>query len=377
VDAITCSRGRIRPTLCAVAALCVATASGTDAAVISCGIGGPLVAAPPSCPQGDSIALSSDAALFDVGTRFLQRLAAISSFKTAASAGNNPWGGGAEPTPSERYRTWLEGYGLASRTDAQDDFAGDRRRTFGAVAGAAAAVAPGVIVGLSIDQGRTRIDVTNLPANLAQDGRIDLTQIGALAAFQNGPWSLGTNVIYGFGRVHSSRFDAGGTSTASYLASLWGAMAELSYYWALPNNSRFVPKITVDWMRTQTDAFTEIGGFLPVSGSGVTSTRVRMMIGGEAGHSWLLDRTLLDVSMYARMVDNLSQDIGALELTDAGGSGVSRLIGGIRESNLGADAGATLSARISDTARLYAVYDGRFRGNFTSHGGTVGAEFRF
>jgi uncharacterized protein with beta-barrel porin domain len=377
MDGTARSRGRVRPTLAAVAALCLATASGADAAVISCGTGGPFVAAPPSCPQGDSIALSGDAALFDVGTRFLQRLAAISSFKTAASAGNNPWGGGADSTPSERYRTWLEGYGLASRTDATDDFAGDKRRTFGAVAGAAATIAPGVIVGLSVDQGRTKVDVTNLPANLAQNGHIDLTQIGALAAFQNGPWSLGTNVIYGFGRVHSSRFVAGEASTASYLASLWGAMAELSYYWALPNNSRFVPKITVDWMRTQTDAFTETGGFLPVSGSGVTSTRVRMMIGGEVGHSWLMDHALLDFSMYARMVDNLSQDIGVLELTDAGGSGVSRLLAGIRESNLGADAGAMLSARVSDTTRLYAVYDGRFRGNFISHSGTVGAEFRF
>jgi hypothetical protein len=27
--------------------------------------------------------------------------------------------------------------------------------------------------------------------------------------------------------------------------------------------------------------------------------------------------------------------------------------------------------------RLYAVYDGRFRSNFTSHTGTAGVEFRF
>ncbi|MBN8965928.1 MAG: autotransporter outer membrane beta-barrel domain-containing protein, partial [Rhizobiales bacterium] len=318
-----------------------------------------------------------NAALFDVGTRFLQRLAAISSFKTAASAGNNPWGGGAEPAPSDRYRTWFEGYGLSSRTDAQIDFAGDRRKTFGAVAGAAANIAPGATVGIAVDQGRTNVDVTNLPPGFTQDGRIDLTQIGLLAAFQNGPWSLGSNVIYGFGRVHSSRFEFGGTSNASYLASLWGVMTELSYYWALPNNSRFIPKLTVDWIRSRTDPFTEAGGFFPVAGSSVTSSRLRMMIGGELGHSWLADRTLLDFSIYARLVDNLSQNIGALELTDADGFGGSRLFTGIRESNLGADAGATLSARITETARLYAVYDGRYRSNFMSHSGTIGAEFRF
>jgi len=32
---------------------------------------------------------------------------------------------------------------------------------------------------------------------------------------------------------------------------------------------------------------------------------------------------------------------------------------------------------LSQLARLYAAYDGRFRGNLTSHSGTVGAEFRF
>ena len=368
-------RATVRPLLWATAALCLTTTSGANAAIV-CGTGSPFVAAPPSCPPSQTtgnVTLSSGATLFDVGTRFLQRLAAISSFKTAASASNNPFGGGADPAPSERYRTWLEGYGLGSETDAQGPFAGDRRTTFGAVAGAAATIAPGATVGVSIDQGRTKIDVTDLP----QSGRIDLTQIGALAAFQNGPWSLGTNVIYGFGRVHSSRFDVGGISNASYLASLWGAMAELSYYYALPNNARLVPKLTVDWMRTHTDGFTETGGVTAVSGSGVTSTRVRVMVGGEIGQSWLMNRTLLDASMYARMVDNVVQDIGTLDLTDTNGFGLSRLLGGIRESNLGADAGAMLSARISESTRFYAVYDGRFRSNFVSHGGTVGAEVRF
>jgi hypothetical protein len=36
-----------------------------------------------------------------------------------------------------------------------------------------------------------------------------------------------------------------------------------------------------------------------------------------------------------------------------------------------------LSAKVTDVMRLYAVYDGRFRSNFTSHSGTLGAEFRF
>ena len=54
-----------------------------------------------------------------------------------------------------------------------------------------------------------------------------------------------------------------------------------------------------------------------------------------------------------------------------------QFVNGVRESTLGADAGATLSAKVTDAMRLYIVYDGRYRSNLTSHNGTVGAEFRW
>jgi hypothetical protein len=54
-----------------------------------------------------------------------------------------------------------------------------------------------------------------------------------------------------------------------------------------------------------------------------------------------------------------------------------QFVAGIRESNLGADAGAALSAKVTDAMRIYIVYDGRYRSNLTSHSGTVGAEFRW
>jgi outer membrane autotransporter protein len=184
-------------------------------------------------------------------------------------------------------------------------------------------------------------------------------------------------LVHGFGDVHTSRFDVGGTSSASYFATLWGAMAELSYYHALPDNWRFVPKLTFDWVRARTDSFVETGGTTPIAGNGVTSSRIRLLVGGEIGHSWLFDRTIMDFAMYGRLVDNLSQEIGTLTVSDPSGVATARSILGIRESNLGGDAGATLSAKLSELARLYAAYDGRFRSNFTSHTGTVGAELRF
>lgn len=317
--------------------------------------------------------VSGNGALFDAGSRFLQRIAAQSSLKTAASAGNNPFGGGDEVAPSERYRTWLESYGMASRTDAQGDFAGDRRRSWGGVAGIAATIAPGATVGLSVDQSRTKIDITDI----AQNGRIDLTQVGLNAAFENGPWTLGTAFVYGFGRVHTTRFDTGGQSDAAYNARLFAALTELSYFQPLPDNSRIVPKISVEWTQTRADAFVETGGDNPIAASSVTATRVRLNAGAELGHSWLVDRMLLDFSIYGRLVDNVLQNTGTMSFDTTAGTGAPQFVTGIRESNQGADAGATFSAKITQLARLYAVYDGRFRSRFTSHTGTVGVELRW
>jgi uncharacterized protein with beta-barrel porin domain len=324
---------------------------------------------PPLTPNG-SIQASSQGSLFDIGSHFQSRLGALTSFRTAASPGNNPQGSGADST-YDRYRTWFEGYGMTTRTDAQGDFLGDRRRVFGGIAGAAVTVTPGVTLGLSVDSNRSDIDVPGA------SGRIDLTQVGVIGAFEHGPWTLGATAIHGFGSVHSSRFDTGGISTASYDARLWGAMTELSYYVALPNNSRFVPKLTFDWVRSSTDSFIETGGTVPVSGSAVTASRVRMLVGGEIGHSWLAGRRIFDFAVYAKLVENLRQDIGDLAISDATAGSPPQLVAGVRESSAGADTGAAFSVKVSDVARLYAAYDGRFRGNLTSHSGTLGAEFRW
>jgi len=320
-----------------------------------------------------NLSRSSQATLSDVGSQFLQRFNAMYSFRSAASAANNAQGAGAESFTDPRYRAWFEGYGLRSRFDAQGNFPGDSRKTYGGVAGVGAMIAPGLNVGLSVDQSQSLIDVTGL----AQHGRIDLTQVGGIASYENGPWNINATLVRGFADVHSSRFDVGGISSATYGAGLWAAMAELSYYWALPDNIRVVPKLTFDWMRTRTDAFTEIGGTTPIAASAVTASRVRMLVGGELGHSWLVDRRIMDVSVYGRFVDNLSQNIGAVQISDTTGVNLPQFVAGIRESNVGADAGAALSAKVTDAMRLYILYDGRYRSNLTSHSGTAGAEFRF
>jgi uncharacterized protein with beta-barrel porin domain len=355
----------------AVGALLFAAAFTSPAAAQGCTFFAPC---PPVPAAQGSVYGSAQASLFDIGSHFQNRLGALSSYRTAGSRGNNPQGGGADlavdPT-YDRYRTWFEGYGINTTTDAQGQFLGDRRKMYGGLAGVGMTVTPGVTFGVSVDRNTTDAD---LPGS---SGRIDMTQIGALGSFEKGPWTLGLTVIHGFGDVNSSRFESGGTSTAAYHARLWGAMAELSYYVALPNNWRFVPKLTFDWLRSTTDAFAETGGANPISGSAVTATRIRMLAGGEIGHTWLVGRQLFDFAVYGRLVDNLAQNIDDLIINDTTVITAPQFVTGVRESTLGADAGATFSVKVSQVARLYAVYDGRFRSNLTSHAGTVGAEFRW
>ena len=102
-----------------------------------------------------------------------------------------------------------------------------------------------------------------------------------------------------------------------------------------------------------------------------------MLIGGELGHSWLVDRRIMDVSVYGAFRRQPVAELRSASDPDTTGVNLPQFVAGVRESNLGADAGAALSAKVTDAMRLYIVYDGRFRSNLTSHSGTVGAEFRW
>jgi uncharacterized protein with beta-barrel porin domain len=101
-------------------------------------------------------------------------------------------------------RTWFEGYGICARNDAVGNFVGDCRKTRG---GVAARIAPGVNLGFSVDQSRTDIDV---PLAL-QSAAIDLTQLGAHATVDKGPWTWAIAVVHGFGTRGPSALTSSGS----------------------------------------------------------------------------------------------------------------------------------------------------------------------
>jgi uncharacterized protein with beta-barrel porin domain len=318
-------------------------------------------------------AIASEFTAFDLGSRFLQSLAdhASSSFGGGYTL-PNPAGGGASDQPT-RFRSWVESYGLWSSTAGQGDFAGDRRGSIGGVAGLGMNVVPGAWVGVSVDESHTSIDS---PATM-QHGIFDLTQLGLNGSYEFGPWTISSAVVRGFGSAGENRDTTTGPAGASYDGDLWGAISELSYYWGL-GNTRIVPKIGLDWLRTHTGAYSESGESLDIASvPDAVSTRTRALAGAEIGHSWMVGATLIDLSGYGRFVDIVSQSNPTLLVTSASGTESATLIQGPLQGQYGADAGATLTLRVTELSRVYLGFESHFRDGYQAYGGTVGGEIKW
>ena len=327
----------------------------------------PLPPPSPSIPASD---LSSGAAITNLGSNFLERLGEQASGGFGRASRSNPGGGGAsEALDGPSFRTWGEAYGISSKTGPQANFVGDDRTTTGGVAGFGARIAPGVNVGFSIDQSRTGIDV---PLAM-QSATLDLTQLGFNASIDKGPWTWAVALVHGFGKINSSRDTGLGIASAGYNGQIDGALTELSYYWTV-DQSRFVPKAAFEYVHASTGSFQEMGGLDPVSASGATLERSRMLVGAEIGHYWIVDQKILDLSAYGKFVDNFEQNLSSVTVS-LGPESI--IVQGIGESRYGADAGAALSLSLTNAVRVYLNYDGKFRSALQSHQATAGVEVRW
>jgi uncharacterized protein with beta-barrel porin domain len=314
--------------------------------------------------------VASDSAVLNLGSYFLERLGNQATNGYSRILRNNPGGGGAsEEAEGPRIRSWAELYGVTSTTSAQGDFAGDKRKTWGGVAGFGVTLMPGANIGFSVDQSRTNIDV---PLAL-QSGTLDLTQFGFNASIDKGPWTWAIAVVHGFGKVNSIRDGGFGIATAGYDAQINGVLTEIDYYWT-KDQSRIVPKGGLEYVRSTTGEFQEVGSLDALKESGATLERTRLLLGAEVGHYFIFDQKILDISAYGKFVDNVSQSFSSV-LVSLGPQTIT--VQGIGESQYGADAGAAASLSLTNTARLYLNYDGKFRANLQSHQGTLGFEYKW
>ena len=326
--------------------------------------------APAPAPASIDPDISAGTAVANLGSSFLERLGNQASSGFDRALRNNPGGGGAsEAMDTPRFRSWGEAYGISDRTGAQGNFVGDRRQTWGGVAGLGLGVAPGVNLGISVDHSRTSID---LPLAL-QSATLDLTQFGFNASVDKGPWTWAIALVHGFGDIDSRRDTGLGIAGASYDAQIDGALTELSYYWS-KDQSRVVPKAAFEYVRASTGSVQEFGGLDPVTATGVTTERSRVLMGAEIGHDVIFDRKILDLSAYGKFVDNVSQNVGST-VVSLGPQSIT--VQGLGESRYGADTGASASLSLSNTARVYINYDAKFRAAMQSHQGTLGVEFKW
>jgi len=228
---------------------------------------------------------------------------------------------------------------------------------------------PGVNIGFSVDQSRTNINFS-----LAlQSAAPDLPQFGFNASVDKGPWTWAVAVVHGFGNINASRDTGLGIASAGYDAQIDGVLTEIDYYWS-DDQSRIVPKAGLEYVRSTTAAFQEIGGLNPVTESATTLERSRLLLGAEIGHYFIFDQKVLDLSAYGKFVDNFAQNFGSILVT-LGPQSIS--VAGIGESQYGADAGAAASLSLTNTARLYLNYDAKFRANLQSHQATLGFEYKW
>ena len=309
--------------------------------------------------------------VLNLGSSFLERLVNRSTNGLSRIQRNNPGGGGASEATAEgpRFRTWTELYGVRMTTSAQGPFVGDTRQTWGGVAGLGVTLMPGVNIGFSVDQSHTNVDV---PLAL-QSATLDLTQFGFNASVDKGPWTWAVAMVHGFGDINARRDTGFGFAGSGYDAQIDGVLTEIDYFWT-KDQGRIVPKVGLEYARSTTGTFQETGGLDPVMESASTVERSRLLLGAEIGQYFILDQKVLDLSAYGKFVDNFSQNFGSVLVT-LGPQSIS--VAGIGESQYGADAGAAASLSLTNTARLYLNYDGKFRANLQSHQATLGFEYKW
>ncbi len=171
--------------------------------------------------------------------------------------------------------------------------------------GSARRIAPGVNLGFSVDQSRTSIDV---PLAM-QSATLDLTQFGFNASVDKGPWTWAVALVHGFGKVDSSRDTGSGTANADYQrADRWRAhRAQLLLEYRIKAASCRKPRSNM--CVHSTGSFQEVGGLDPLTASGATVERSRLLLGAEIGHYWIFDQKIFDLSAYGKFVDNTSTEL--------------------------------------------------------------------
>jgi hypothetical protein len=269
--------------------------------------------------------------LFDLGGRLLRRLG-----------------------EAEADGLWGDAYGMRVRH-------GDRRLTSGLAAGYSLAAAPGLRLTMAVDHGWVDIDV---PGAL-EAGDLQLTEIGASARLDRGPFSAALSGVYGFGSADTLRSIAG-ASRADYDVRLAGASLDVGYTLDAGRGWRISPVAGLDHVRIRSDRFTETDALGLVAGDH-DADRTRASAGVEIDHH----TGAVALSASARYVAILDGDERILPVAFAVAPGTTLLMEGSREPDT-AQFGVHAQFTVAPGAAIAIGYDGRFGDDYEGHAASLG-----
>ena len=155
--------------------------------------------------------------------------------------------------------------------------------------------------------------------------------------------------------------------------NLWGAAAEASYLFEA-GAWRIVPRLALDHVRIESDAFVESGA-LGLSAPSSDRDRTRASAGLEIGRSFAVDAgSRIDVAAWGRYVAVLGGEERTLPVAFNLAPGAPLVMRGLPERDsvaLGAQLGIQLTPRLG----FYGAYDGRFASGYDAHGLIAGLRF--
>jgi len=307
---------------------------------------------------------------FDRGDRLLMRTLSLGMQGGAAGA--------ATPAPSRlvgdgRWRIFGEYFGSWQRlsADANVPVARARGNTNGITTGIGFDNDGGLRLGAVVDYGKTDMNVRDPVAPESLD--VELTQIGAYAGWSGGRLHLSGAAAIGFGNVGTVIDAPGGASTARRNIRTWALGAGLRYALVAGAGFNLDASAGVRHAAVGLRQFTETGGVTPLAGLKDEVSRTRLYAGLEAsgtGHvrPWGHIRAAYDSGDRNGVANVLFAANPGLGTFQSVGPGAGRT---------SAEIGAGVEARLSDSLRLSAGYEGAFRDGESTHSARAGLTLGF
>ena len=206
---------------------------------------------------------------------------------TLAAVGVLPTGTAAGGVP-ERNGFWLKGYGVQSRQDLKDGFAGYKSDGWGLAAGLDRRFAPGLFIGAALSYSDT--ELTYRDQLTGNSGGVSGTQLTLYGTHDMGRVYIDGMLAYARQKYDSSRNTGiAGIAAGSYDGHQWGVRIGGGMPLALATNVTLTPQIRLDWDSIKQDGYTEAGGgALALNVASKSADRVRSSLGAQLDHDTVL-----------------------------------------------------------------------------------------